>query len=123
MTTDPHKIAKKRVEEKKGFYYHLITFALVNLFLFILNMLTSPGFYWFLIPLMGWGIGLIIHYFTVFGILGKGPFDEKWKAKEIEKELHRMGYDENNKGLETEDELELKEFAKKQRDWDETDLV
>jgi hypothetical protein len=85
MASDPHKIAKKRVKEKKAFYYHLVTFIFVNLLLFGLNLLTSPSFYWFLIPLMASGVGFAIHYLTVFGIPGKGPLDEKWQAKEIEK--------------------------------------
>ena len=123
MTSDPHKIAKKRVAEKKGFYYHLVTFPLVNAFLFGINMLTSPEFFWFLFPLMGWGIGLVIHYFTVFGFPGKGRLDEEWQAREIEKELHRMGHHENNLDLETVDELELKEFAKQPKDWNDSDLV
>ncbi len=123
MASDPHKIAKKRVAEKKGFYYHLITFTLVNLFLFGLNIFTTPDFLWCLIPFLGWGVGLIIHYITIFGIPGKGPLDKKWEAKEIEKELNRMRHTENNLDLEREDELELKEFSKLRKDWNESDLV
>ena len=122
MASNPRAIAEKRVKEKKAFYYHLISFISANLFLFGLNLLTSPNFYWFLIPLMGWGVGFAIHYFTVFGIPGKGPLDEKWQAKEIEKELHRMGYQENDE-VNEEDNLELKEFAKQKRSWDDSDLV
>lgn len=123
MSSDPHKIARKRVEEKKGFYYHLIVFPLANAFLFGLNYLTSPDFFWCLIPLMGWGVGLIIHYFVVFGIPGKGRIDETWKAREIEKELRRMGYDKDQLDLDSEQELELKEFAKQPKGWNDSDLV
>ncbi len=34
--------ARKRVEEIKGFYTHLLTYVLVNLALFVLNLITSP---------------------------------------------------------------------------------
>ena len=39
---------------------------------------------------MGWSVGFAIHYLPVYGIPGKGPLDEKWQAKEIEKELPNL---------------------------------
>ena len=123
MTSDPYKAAKKKVKEKKAFYYHLSTFIIVNLFLFGLNMLTSPFHYWFLYPLMGWGVGLASHYFTVFGVPGAGSLDETWEAKEIEKELRKMDKSEEDIEIEPEDELELKEFKKLRKDWEDSDFV
>lgn len=76
--------AKKRVEEIKGFYGHLASYLLVNTFLFILNIMTSPDHLWFYWPLLGWGIGLAIHGMKVFDYL---PFFGKnWEEKKI-KEL------------------------------------
>ncbi|UCF79836.1 MAG: 2TM domain-containing protein, partial [Candidatus Eiseniibacteriota bacterium] len=43
--------AKKRVAELKDFYSHLIVYVLVNITLFMVNMLTSPGHLWFYWPL------------------------------------------------------------------------
>ena len=123
MSSDPHEIARKRVEERKGFYYHIAVFPFVNAFLIGLNFLTSPEFLWFWIPLMAWTVGLVIHYLVVFGFPGKGPLNEEWKAKEIEKELQRMGHDENQLDLDSNEELELKEIAKQPKNWDESDLV
>ena len=59
--------AKKRVEEIKGFYAHLMTYVLVNLALIVLNMVTSPRDLWFFWPLFGWGIGVVAHAASVFG--------------------------------------------------------
>jgi len=74
--------AKERVEEIKGFYIHLITYILVNAVLVVVNLLTSPEYYWFIWPLMGWGVGLVIHAISVFGgLLGKSW--EERKIKEI----------------------------------------
>ena len=53
--------AKKQVEEIKGFYFHLISYLLVNAVLLIINLLTSPEYLWFIWPIIGWGVGLIIH--------------------------------------------------------------
>jgi hypothetical protein len=33
--------AKKRVEETRGFYAHLVSYVLVNSFLFLINITTS----------------------------------------------------------------------------------
>lgn len=53
-----HKLNKSK-EEYRG---HLITFFAVNAGLFVLNMMTSPGFPWFLFVFGGWGIGIISHW-------------------------------------------------------------
>ena len=74
--------AKKRVEELKGFYSHLITYILVNTGLVVINLLTSPEYLWFIWPLMGWGVGLLIHAFSVFSNLWGKSWEER-KIKEI----------------------------------------
>ena len=43
MADEKYEKAKKRVEEIKGFYTHLIVYVVVNLGLFILNFVTTPG--------------------------------------------------------------------------------
>lgn len=40
---------------------HGITFAAVSALLALINLLTSPGFPWFLFPVAGWGFGLLRH--------------------------------------------------------------
>ena len=78
-----YRRAKERVEEIKSFYSHLFIYIIVNLALFIINMLTSPNSLWFYWPLFGWGIGLLIHAFSVFGTK---MFLKDWEEKKI-KEL------------------------------------
>ncbi len=76
--------AKKRVEEIKGFYSHLAVYLLVNAGLLIINLVTSPGDYWFGFPLAAWGIGVVVHGISVFGI-GRlwGPDWESRKIREL----------------------------------------
>lgn len=69
--------AKKRVDNLKAFYGSLAAFCVVIPFLIILNLKTSPGFYWFWFPIFGWGLGLIIGAFNTFGIGGN------WEEKKI----------------------------------------
>jgi hypothetical protein len=76
--------AKERVETLRGFYIHLTVYILVNLFLFLLNILTSPDTLWFYWPLLGWGIAIVLHAASVFGFgrLSSADWEEK-KIREI----------------------------------------
>jgi hypothetical protein len=58
--------ARSRVAALKGFYVHLLVFALVLAALFLINLATG-GPWWVLWVLLGWGIGVIAHAATVFG--------------------------------------------------------
>ena len=62
-----YRRAKRRVGVLKGFYIHLATYIGVMAVLFFIDFLTGGG-WWFYWPLLGWGIGIIAHGFTVFGI-------------------------------------------------------
>jgi signal transduction histidine kinase len=59
--------ARKRAAAEAGFYVHLMWYGVVMGFLFFINMLTSPGFQWWLFPAAGWGFGLASHFAAVFG--------------------------------------------------------
>lgn len=75
-----HK-AQKRVEDIKGFYENLASYVFVNLGFLVLNLLTSPKHLWFFWPMLGWGIGVIIHGMKVFNYM---PFFGKdWEERKI----------------------------------------
>ena len=77
--------AKKRVEEMKGFYGNLASYIVVNIFLIILNLATSPQYLWFFWPLLGWGIGIVFHGLSVFKI---SPFFGKdWEERKMKQFL------------------------------------
>lgn len=82
--------AKRRVEEIKGFYLHLASYVFVNAALVIINLLTSPQYLWFIWPLIGWGVGLIVHAFTVYGGFWGKDWEER-KIKEIMEKDQRTG--------------------------------
>jgi hypothetical protein len=58
--------ARQRVLQLKGFYSHLASFVVVITGLVVINLLFTPGYLWFLWPLLGWGIGLLSHAASVF---------------------------------------------------------
>lgn len=70
--------AKARVKELKEFYGNFISYCLVIPFLIFINYYTRWDFQWFWFPLLGWGLGLTVHAFSVFG------YGAKWEERKIE---------------------------------------
>jgi hypothetical protein len=58
--------ARRRVVALKGFYIHLLVFALVVAVLAVVNLATGRP-WWVLWVVLGWGIGVLVHALTVFG--------------------------------------------------------
>ena len=75
--------ARKRVEKEKGFYAGLATYVVVISGLAAVNLLTSPGYLWFLWPMFGWGIGVASHAASVFGMPGLGRGWEQRRVDEL----------------------------------------
>lgn len=81
--------AKKRVDNIKGFYWHLFWYLLVNLFLIILIGYNTGSFSHFATysTAFFWGIGLFFHFLGVFGT--NLLFGKKWEQNQIEKIMSR----------------------------------
>lgn len=78
--------AKERVEAIKSFYSNLMAYCIVIPFLAWINYGTT-SFLWVIFPAVGWGIGLVGHWFQAYGynpILGK-DWEER-KLREFMKE-------------------------------------
>ena len=87
-TDNSYERARKRVRDVRDFYVHVGVYAIVNGALFAINMLTSPDTLWFFWPLIGWGIGLTLHAFT---LLTEGRlFGEEWEERKTRKLLERQ---------------------------------
>ena len=56
-----HGCRTRAESARSGLNVHGVTYAAVNTGLLLINLLTSPGFLWFLFPLGCWGIGLLHH--------------------------------------------------------------
>ena len=79
--------ARKRVEEIRKFYEHLAVFVLCNPVLIVVNLMTSPGYLWFIWSLLGWGFAVTMHGLKVFKIL---PFfDKEWEERKINEILEK----------------------------------
>jgi hypothetical protein len=83
--------AKKEIEDIKGFYGNLTSYILVNIGFLVLNLITSPNHLWFYWPLLGWGIGVIIHGIGVFNCL---PYLGKdWEERKIREIIEKDKYE------------------------------
>jgi sensor histidine kinase YesM len=75
--------AKKRVEQLKRFYGSLISYCIVIPILVFINLRFSPQYYWFWFPAAGWGFGLLMHAFKVYG------YSSNWEKRKIQEILKK----------------------------------
>jgi sensor histidine kinase YesM len=75
--------AKKRVEQLKGFYGSLISYCCVIPILIFVNLTYMPQFHWFWFSAGGWGFGLVMHAFKVFG------YSADWEERKIQEILRK----------------------------------
>ncbi len=88
--------AKKKVEEIKSFYTHLIVYVVVNIAFYIL---VGKGWLW---VTFFWGIGILTHGLKTIG------FTEEWEERKIrelvereKKKMKKVEKDVNKKEEET----------------------
>ncbi len=81
------KLAKRRVAALKSFDIHLGIFVLVICGLAVIDAATGPG-WWVQWPFLGWGIGLLVHAYGVFGSSPK--LLANWEARKVAAEKRRL---------------------------------
>ena len=86
---EAYERAKRRVEAKLGFYWHLGIYLAVNALLVIINLSTSTEYLWFKWPLLGWGIGIFFHGLGVFRFSSGRLVDAKERM--IQEEMKKEG--------------------------------
>jgi hypothetical protein len=73
-------------EEKSDFLIHLVAYVLVNAMLIAINFIYSPEAIWFFYPLLGWGIGITVHYLNavrwIERALKKKEAEAEYRARE-----------------------------------------
>jgi hypothetical protein len=76
--------AIKRVRAKREFRQHLGVYVIVNLGLIGIWAATGADYFWPVWPILGWGLGLLFHGYSVFW---QRPITED----EIQREMRRGG--------------------------------
>lgn len=77
--------AIERIKKKRDFRTHLIVYVLVNSLLVVIWALAGADFFWPVFPILGWGIGLAMHAWDVYGPPSKGINEDQ-----IRREMRRL---------------------------------
>lgn len=75
--------AKRQVDELRKFYTSLISYCVVIPFLIFINLRFNPQYHWFWFPTFGWGFGLTMKGFRVFG------YSSNWEERKIQQILNK----------------------------------
>ncbi len=75
--------ALRQLKKRRDFYGHLLVYALVNAFLVVIWALTDVhGFFWPVFPIVGWGIGVVMNAWDVYG---RREIDEDQIRREMDR--------------------------------------
>lgn len=86
LPEDIERLAHKRASAKLGWYVHAALYLLVNGVIFALSTYGFGSRPWSLFPLLGWGLGLVLHGVSVF-VLGNGS---SVRERLVQKERDRL---------------------------------
>lgn len=78
--SDLERTARRRAGAKMGWYLHAFVYVAVNLGLVALS--ASRGHTWAVYPLLGWGLGLLIHGAVVWFVAPGGGLYDRLVARE-----------------------------------------
>lgn len=62
---DLREQAVTELRKRRELAAHLMAFILVNTFVVIIWYVSGAGFFWPIIPIFGWGIGIVFHAWDV----------------------------------------------------------
>ncbi len=82
ITLTDYERAEAEIRAREGrmsFNIHAAIYVLVNIMLIAINLMFVPQFLWFFFPLIGWGIGLTMHY--LFAVRFVESQTEDWQAR------------------------------------------
>ncbi|MBO6675471.1 MAG: 2TM domain-containing protein [Rhizobiales bacterium] len=89
-----HAKARRRAEAKYSFFVHAAVYAAVMVLLVVINVVTDPGFIWFIWPLIGWGFAVVLHGLRVFVLADRSDIVDAMTEREL-RHLAAGGTDEN----------------------------
>ena len=76
--------AVRQLKKQRDFRSHLLVYVLVNTFVVVIWVLTGPhGFFWPVFPIAGWGIGVIMNAWDVYG-------RQEITEEDIDREMERL---------------------------------
>jgi hypothetical protein len=64
---EARRLARKRVQAKRDLSSHVVAYVVVNAFLVVVWWLSGQGYFWPVWVMAGWGIGLVLNVWDVYG--------------------------------------------------------
>ncbi|RJP32784.1 MAG: hypothetical protein C4536_05725 [Actinobacteria bacterium] len=61
----------KRIARRQWFWLHLAVYVMIQVFLFVIWLLSSASYPWFIFPLFGWGVFVAAH--AVYAFVVRDP--------------------------------------------------
>ena len=81
---DLDRLARRRANAKLGWYVHAMAFVLVNALICATSRHALGTRPWSVYPLLGWGLGLVLHGSSVFLLDTGGGLRERMVQRERE---------------------------------------
>lgn len=79
------RIARRRAGAKLGWYVHATVYVLVNAVLFASSFYGFRARSYNIYPMLGWGLGLALHFVSVFVLGGSSGMREQMVRRERER--------------------------------------
>lgn len=87
IEAETRRKVEKKFKERGGLTMHFISYAAVNIMLWIMWLATAQGFPWPMFVTLFWGIGMLSHYVAYDNEYGKGA---RKREAQIEAEVARQ---------------------------------
>ena len=87
MTEDArYQRARARAAEMRGFYSNLFAYIAINVVLFIIDVVTGGG-WWFYWVTIFWGLAILFHAWRVFGPGQR--FGDEWEERKTQELMEK----------------------------------
>jgi dephospho-CoA kinase len=87
---EQYEYARRRLRQKKNFYFHFVLFLVGTLFMFIANVLLKFGqpYVWYIWASTAWFFVIILHFIKVF--ITDRFMNIHWERQQIERLMEKQ---------------------------------
>lgn len=84
QTDGEREVARKRLQDRRDFFTHLVVYLAVNALVWTVWAITSGGYPWPIWMTVPWGFGVLMHGLSI------SVFDRPITEEAIDREVERM---------------------------------